>query len=193
MRRRDGLCPKRVKNGESLSLLLLLAVRRMRREHTRRMSKAASDACQLEGLWTFHHCFLDILAACFLKRCVNPITGRFCLSSVVSSALHPSGGNSVLVGTPSRGWCAGFDGRSLGDCVVRSFPLMVVDPLGCSETWGQQERQKGPGRQQWWERQTPTPTPASRLHPFRFEHFSHIERHERSIRCTSNNQLLAIW
>src|SRR5258708_19287165 len=95
MRRRDGLCSKRVKNGESLSLLLLLAVRRMRREHTRRMSKDADDACQLEGLWTFHHCFLDILAACFLKRCVNLITGPFCLSTVFSSS-HPPSPNRPL-------------------------------------------------------------------------------------------------
>ncbi len=73
MRRRDGLYPKRVKNGESLSVLLLLAVRRMRREHTRRMSKDVADACQLEGLWTFHHDFIDILAASFLKRGINLI------------------------------------------------------------------------------------------------------------------------
>jgi hypothetical protein len=38
------------KKGERLPLLLLLAVRRMRREHTRRMSKDVEDACQLEGL-----------------------------------------------------------------------------------------------------------------------------------------------
>src|SRR5260370_41118317 len=72
----------------------------MRREHTRRMSKAASDACQLEGLWTFHHCFLDILAACFLKRCVNLITGRFCLSSVVSS-VHSTSHNRPFSATHS--------------------------------------------------------------------------------------------
>src|SRR5204863_6100431 len=65
---RDGLCPKRVKNGESLSLLLLLAVRRMRREHTRRMSKDAEGGGELETLWAFHHCFIDILAACFFKQ-----------------------------------------------------------------------------------------------------------------------------
>src|SRR5260370_5038220 len=70
----------------------------MRREHTRRMSKAASDACQLEGLWTFHHCFLDILAACFLKRCVNLITGRFCLSSIVSS-VHSTSHNRPFSAT----------------------------------------------------------------------------------------------
>src|SRR5260370_21592138 len=105
MRRRDGLCPKRVKNGESLSLLLLLAVRRMRREHTRRMSKDADDACQLEGLWTFHHCFLDILAACFLKRCVNLITGRFCLS-IVSSSVHSTSHNRPFSDTPSSAFPA---------------------------------------------------------------------------------------
>jgi hypothetical protein len=85
MRRRDGLCPKRVKNGESLSVLLLLAVRRVRREHTRRMSKDALNGGELEVLWTFHHCFIDILVVCFLNRCMNLITGRFCLSSAVSS------------------------------------------------------------------------------------------------------------
>src|SRR5258708_22732802 len=114
MRRRDGLCPKRVKNGESLSLLLVLAVRRMRREHTRRMSKDADDACQLEGLWTFHHCFLDILAACFLKRCVNLITGRFCLSSVVSS-VHSTSHNRPLHDTfGSVYYMAGEAGRGGG-------------------------------------------------------------------------------
>src|SRR5438132_5392161 len=106
MRRRDGLCPKRVKNGESLSLLLLLAVRRMRREHTHRMSKDADDACQLEVLWTFHHCFIDILAARFLKRCVNLITGRFCLSSVVSS-VHSTSHNRPFVETICSVFLAG--------------------------------------------------------------------------------------
>jgi len=46
----------------------------MQREHTRRMSKDVEDACQLKGLWTFHHDFIDILAAYFLKRGVNLIT-----------------------------------------------------------------------------------------------------------------------
>jgi hypothetical protein len=110
--RRDGLCPKRVKNGESLSLLLLLAVRRMRREHTRRMSKDADDACQLEVLWTFHHCFLDILAACFLKRCVNLITGRFCLSNVVSS-VHSTSHNRPFLDTHGSAFLAWREARSL--------------------------------------------------------------------------------
>ena len=96
--RRDGLCPKRVKNGESLSVLLLLAVRRMRREHTRRMSKDALNGGELEVLWMVHHCFIDILAACTLNRCVNLITGRFCLSSAVSS-IHSTSHNRPFVET----------------------------------------------------------------------------------------------
>jgi hypothetical protein len=49
------------------------------------MSKDVEDACQLEGLWTFHHDFIDILAASFLKRGIDLITGCFCLSIVISS------------------------------------------------------------------------------------------------------------
>ncbi len=44
---------------ESLSLLFLLAVRRIRREHIRTMSKNADDRCSLEALSTvsslLHH------------------------------------------------------------------------------------------------------------------------------------------
>lgn len=98
MRRRDSLCPKRVKNGESLSVLLLLAVRRMRREHTRRMNKDTLNGGELEVLWTFHHCFIDILAACFLNRCLNLITGRFSLSSAVSS-IHRASHNRPFFDT----------------------------------------------------------------------------------------------
>lgn len=69
MRRRDGLCPKRVRNRKSLSLLLLLAVRRMRRDHTRRMSKEdAEDGGSLEVLWMFRHCFIEILVASFFEQ-----------------------------------------------------------------------------------------------------------------------------
>jgi hypothetical protein len=70
---------------ELLFLLSLLAVRRMLREHTRAMSKNADDGHSLEGLSTLHPCFIDMFAVCFLKRCVQFITGHFCLSSVVSS------------------------------------------------------------------------------------------------------------
>ena len=86
------------KKVESLPLLLLLAVRRMRREHTRRMSKDVEDACQLEGLWTFHHDFIDILAAYFLKRGIDLITGCFCLSIVISS-VHSTSHNRPFFAT----------------------------------------------------------------------------------------------
>jgi len=66
---------------KSLSPLLLLAVRRIRHEHLRTMSKNADDGCSLEELSTFHPCFINIFTVRFLKRCGNPITGHFCLSS----------------------------------------------------------------------------------------------------------------
>ena len=65
---------------ESLSLFFLLAVRRIGREHIRTMSKNADDGCALEELSTFHPCCITIFTVCFLKRCGNSITGRFCLS-----------------------------------------------------------------------------------------------------------------
>jgi len=44
-------------------------------------------------------------------------------------ALHPCGGNSVPVGARVvKSGGEGLYGRSLGDCVARSFPLMEVDP-----------------------------------------------------------------
>jgi hypothetical protein len=48
------------------------------------MSKDADDAYCLKVLWSFHHGFIDILAADFLKRYVNRITERFCPASIVS-------------------------------------------------------------------------------------------------------------
>lgn len=119
MRRRDGLCPKRVKNGESLSVLLLLAVRRMRREHTRRMSKDALNGGELEVLWTFHHCFIDILAACFLNSCVNLITGRFSLSSAVSS-IHRVSHNRPFFAT----FCSAFLARGR---VISTSTMVNID------------------------------------------------------------------
>jgi hypothetical protein len=47
--------------------VFILAVRRMRREHLRTMSKNADDGCSLEGVSTFHPCFIDIFTVCFLK------------------------------------------------------------------------------------------------------------------------------
>jgi hypothetical protein len=46
--------------GELLFLLSPLAVRRMRREHTRKMSKNADSEHSLEELSTLHPCFINI-------------------------------------------------------------------------------------------------------------------------------------
>jgi len=59
---------------ELIFLLSLLAVRRMRREHTRVMNKNADNEHSLEELSTRHPCFIDIFAViycCFLfeKMC----------------------------------------------------------------------------------------------------------------------------
>ncbi len=82
----EGMYGEEEWTWESLSLLFILAVRRMRRKHIRTMSKNADDACSLEGVSTFHPCFIDIFTVCFLKRPSDRITRRFCPSSVVSSA-----------------------------------------------------------------------------------------------------------
>ncbi len=86
LRRRDRVCPQRVDMGERV---FILAVRRMRREYIRTMSKNADGGCSLEGVSTFHPCFIDIFTVCSLKSCGDHITRRFCLSSVVSSAPGP--------------------------------------------------------------------------------------------------------
>ena len=71
---------------ELIFLLSLLVVRRMRREHIRTMSKNA-DVCSLEVSSTFHPCFINFFAVCYLKGRAHFITGRFCLSSPVLSPL----------------------------------------------------------------------------------------------------------
>ena len=88
---------------ELLFLLSLLAVRRMRHEYTRTMSKNADKKHSLEELSTLHPCFIAIFAViyCYLKRCTHLITGRFCLSSVVSS-LHSASYNRPFVDTLSH-------------------------------------------------------------------------------------------
>jgi hypothetical protein len=50
---------------ESFFLLFLLAVRRMRREHIRTMSKNADNGCSLKMSSTFHPCFIDIFAVVY--------------------------------------------------------------------------------------------------------------------------------
>src|SRR2546423_11998534 len=54
VRKRGGEVPARGNHGESLPLRSLLDVRRMRREHTGRVSKDAYEAGQGEGK-LFHH------------------------------------------------------------------------------------------------------------------------------------------
>ena len=51
---------------ELLFLLSLLAVFRMRREHTRMMSKNTDNEHSLEELSTLHPCFIDIFAVIYL-------------------------------------------------------------------------------------------------------------------------------
>jgi len=85
---------------ELIFLLSLLAVRHMLREHIRTMSKNADNEHSLEELSTLHPCFIDIFAVIYLlfafwKWCAHFITGRFCLSSVVSS-IHSASHNRPL-------------------------------------------------------------------------------------------------
>jgi hypothetical protein len=81
---KEGDSPGRGNNGESVPLRLLLDARRMRREHTGRVSKDAYEAGQGEVKW-FHHGCITILVVGCLKRCLYPSTGRFCLSTVVAA------------------------------------------------------------------------------------------------------------
>ena len=56
------------KEGEMIELIFLLsllAVRRMRREYTRTMSKNADNEHSLEELSTLHPCFIDIFAVIY--------------------------------------------------------------------------------------------------------------------------------
>ena len=54
-------------NGESLPLRSLLDSRRMRREHTGRVTKGTYEAGQVEVKW-FHHGYITILVVSCLKR-----------------------------------------------------------------------------------------------------------------------------
>ena len=84
MRKRGGEVRKGGNNGESLPLRSLLDARRMRREHTGRVSKDAYEAGQGEGKW-FHHGCITILVVGCLKRCLYPSTGRSGLSTGVTA------------------------------------------------------------------------------------------------------------
>ena len=81
---KEGDGPGRGNHGESLPLRSLLDARRMRREHTGRVSKDAYEAGQGEGKW-FHHGCITILVVGYLKRCLHPSTGHSCLSTVVAA------------------------------------------------------------------------------------------------------------
>ena len=52
--------------GELIFLLSLLAVLRMRSEHTHMMSKNADNEHSLEELSTLYPCFIDIFAVIYL-------------------------------------------------------------------------------------------------------------------------------
>ena len=80
---------------ELIFLLSLLAVRRMRREHTRTMSKNADNEHSLEGLSTLHPCFINIFAVIYccllfekdvltLSQGVSVCQASFPLSRVIS-------------------------------------------------------------------------------------------------------------
>jgi len=57
--------PKKWEMGELICLLSLLAVRHMRREHIRMMSKNADNEHSLEELSTFHPCFINIFGVIY--------------------------------------------------------------------------------------------------------------------------------
>ena len=82
MRKRGGEVRKGGNNGESLPLRSLLDSRRMRREHTGRVSKDAYEAGQGEGKW-FHHGCITILVGSCLKRCLELSTECSHLSNVI--------------------------------------------------------------------------------------------------------------
>ncbi len=78
---------------ELIFLLSLLAVRRMRREHTRTMGKNADNEHSLEELLTLHPCFIDIFAViycCVLFEKTCSLYHRAFLS-VKRRFLHPLG------------------------------------------------------------------------------------------------------
>ena len=75
-------------NGESLPLRSLLDSRRMRREHTGRVSKDAYEAGQGEVKW-FHHGCITILVVSCLKRCLELSTECSHLSNVIPQRHWP--------------------------------------------------------------------------------------------------------
>src|SRR5713101_2935968 len=80
--KKRGIGPNRGNNGESLPLRSLLDSRRMRREHTGRVSKDAYEAGQVEVKW-FHHGCITILVVSCLKRCLELSTECSHLSNVI--------------------------------------------------------------------------------------------------------------
>ena len=83
MRKRGGEARKGGNNGENLPLRLLLDSRRMRREHTDRVSKDAYEVGQGEGKW-FHHGCITILVVTYLKRYLKISTQCSHLSTVIA-------------------------------------------------------------------------------------------------------------
>src|SRR6266849_1059584 len=80
--KKRGIGPNRGNNEESLPLRSLLDSRRMRREHTRKVSKGAYEAGQVEVKW-FHHGCITILVVSCLKRCLELSTECSHLSNVI--------------------------------------------------------------------------------------------------------------
>jgi hypothetical protein len=88
VRKRGGEVRKGGNNGERLPLRLLLDSRRMRREHTGRVSKDAYEVGQGEGKW-FHHGCITILVVSCLKRCLELSTECSHLSNVIPQRPWP--------------------------------------------------------------------------------------------------------
>ncbi len=60
--------PKRRGQWQRLSLFFFFVVRRVRRDHTRTLSKNADDRCPLEGVSTFHPCFRPSLCCALFEK-----------------------------------------------------------------------------------------------------------------------------
>ena len=88
VRKRGGEVRKGGNTGERLPLRLLLDSRRMRREHTDRVSKDAYEVGQGEGKW-FHHGCITILVVNYLKRYLEISTGCSHLSNVIPQRRLP--------------------------------------------------------------------------------------------------------
>ncbi len=86
--KKRGIDPNRENNGENLPLRLLLDSRRMRREHTGRVSKDAYEVGQGEVKW-FHHSCITILVVNYLKRCLEISTECSHLSNVIPQRRLP--------------------------------------------------------------------------------------------------------